>query len=159
MYFLEREWERLKLLFFGTFNIMITHIFRENFIEISQVVRRYEDMKIIFININYFHQFLGFLGISLLQTHRWHQHITDDVGFVLLSHTLNRLFNKIYSQKAPTLSGLKNFVFTMLFNSQFIKQSIANLQRQHPNQLGYYLYWTLFVIYIFIITVKFFLFQ
>ena len=141
-------------MFFGNFNSIITHIFPENFIEISQIFRKIED----FLRQYYFYQFFGFFGISLLQTNKWNQHITDGVRYILLQPTLNRLFNKMYLQKAQPCQVKKN-LFTMLFNSQFIKQSIANPQRQHPNQPGYYLYWSLFAIYILIITLNFFLFQ
>ena len=141
-------------MFFGNFNSIITHIFPENFIEISQIFRKIED----FLRQYYFYQFFGFFGISLLQTNKWNQHITDGVRYILLQPTLNRLFNKIYLQKAQPCQVKKN-LFTMLFNSQFNKQNIANPQRQHPNQPGYYLYWSLFAIYSLIIILNFFLFQ
>ena len=35
--------ERVRLWFFVNFNIIISHIFRENFIEMSEVVYKYED--------------------------------------------------------------------------------------------------------------------
>ena len=58
--------DEVRLWFFVAFNIMIiSRIFPENFIEILQVVRRYED-SILAIYID-FHQFLGFFDISLLQ--------------------------------------------------------------------------------------------
>ena len=62
LWFFEKERvsskERVKPCFFVTFNIIISHIFPENFIEITQVVLA------IFID---FHQFFGFFDISLLQ--------------------------------------------------------------------------------------------
>ena len=60
--------ENEKPCFFVTFNIIISHIFPENFIEILEVVQKirkiYLSILAIFIN---FHQFLGFFDISLLQ--------------------------------------------------------------------------------------------
>ena len=52
--------ERAKPLFFLTFNIALTHIFPENFIETAEVVQK------ISFNINYFRRFFGF-DIYLLQ--------------------------------------------------------------------------------------------
>ena len=46
----ERETEREKPCFYATFNIIISHIFPENLIEMSQVVQ-----KIFFFNSNYFY--------------------------------------------------------------------------------------------------------
>ena len=60
--------ETVKPWFFVTFNIIIRHIFPENFIEIPLVVQRLWGISLsvlaIFIN---FYQFFGFLSISLLQ--------------------------------------------------------------------------------------------
>ena len=58
---------RLVFSIFVTFNIIISHIFTENFIEIPQVIRQSEYMKIFFFDINYFRQFFEFFDISLLQ--------------------------------------------------------------------------------------------
>ena len=44
--------ERVKLWVFVTINVIISHFFPENFIEIPQVVQGYEYF---FINVNYFH--------------------------------------------------------------------------------------------------------
>ena len=55
--------EKVKPWFFVTFNIIISHFFLENFIEIPEVVQ-----KIFSININYIHQFWEFFDISLLQS-------------------------------------------------------------------------------------------
>ena len=60
-----RERERVKPCFFFTFNIIVNHMFSENFIKDSQVI---ENIFIFsFCSINYFHQFLGSFDISLLQ--------------------------------------------------------------------------------------------
>ena len=60
--------ERVKSCFFVTFNIIISHIFPENLIEIPQVVQKTWriSLSILIIFIN-FHQFFGFPEISLLQ--------------------------------------------------------------------------------------------
>ena len=60
--------ERVKLWVFVTFNIIIRHIFPENFIEIPQVVQKLWriSLSILAIFID-FHQFFGFFDISLLQ--------------------------------------------------------------------------------------------
>ena len=58
---------RLVFSIFVTFNIIISHIFTENFIEIPQVIHQSEYMKIFFFDINYFRQFFEFFDISLLQ--------------------------------------------------------------------------------------------
>ena len=54
--------------FFVTFNIIISHIFHENFMEIPKVIHKlgriYLSILAIFID---FHQFSGFFDISLLQ--------------------------------------------------------------------------------------------
>ena len=42
-------------------------------------------MKILSVNINYFHQFFGLFNISLLQKYYWRQYITDDISIFLLS--------------------------------------------------------------------------
>ena len=59
---------RVTLWFFVTFNIIISHIFPENFIEIPQVVQKIWKISLsilaIFIE---FHQFFGLFDISLLQ--------------------------------------------------------------------------------------------
>ena len=52
--------KRVKPLFIVTFNIILGHIFPENFIKISK------DMRSFSVNISYFHQFIGFFDISLL---------------------------------------------------------------------------------------------
>ena len=57
----KRERERLKLWVFLTFNIIITHIFPENFIEIREVVQ-----KVFFFDINYFSQFFRFFSHFLV---------------------------------------------------------------------------------------------
>ena len=61
-----REGENLA--FFEAFNIIKSHIFPENFIEISQVVQKIRRLSlsilVIFIN---FHPFFGFFDIFLLQ--------------------------------------------------------------------------------------------
>ena len=60
--------ERVKPWFIVTFNIIISHSFPENFIEIPQVVQKIRNISLsilaIFID---FHQFFGFFDISLLQ--------------------------------------------------------------------------------------------
>ena len=60
--------KKVKLWFFVTFNIIISHIFPENFIEIPQVVqniwRSFLSILVILID---FHRFFGFFDISLLQ--------------------------------------------------------------------------------------------
>ena len=60
--------ERVKSWFFVTFNIIISYIFPENFIEIAQRVQKIWriSLSILAMFIN-FHQFFGFFGISLLQ--------------------------------------------------------------------------------------------
>ena len=84
MCFLERERrereEREKPCFFVTFNIIRSHIFHEDFTEISSSCSK--DMKTFFFNINYFHRFFGFfwhfLVAKKLMTsayNRWFQHI------------------------------------------------------------------------------------
>ena len=62
IYPLERD--RVKSWFFLRFNIIISHIFPENFIETPQVIQ-----KIFSVDINYFRQFFGFFDISMLQRH------------------------------------------------------------------------------------------
>ena len=54
IYLPERGWN---CGFFVTINVIISHFFPENFIEIPEVVQGYEYF---FINVNYFHQFFGF---------------------------------------------------------------------------------------------------
>ena len=73
--------KRLKPYLFVTFNIIISHIFPENFIEIPQVVQKILrlSMSILAIFIN-FHHFFGFFNISLLQRNKWYELITDDVS-------------------------------------------------------------------------------
>ena len=60
--------DRVKPWFFDTFNTIISHIFSENFIEISEVVQniRRISQSILAIFIN-FHLGFGFFYISLLQ--------------------------------------------------------------------------------------------
>ena len=62
--------ERVKPRFFGTFNIIISHIFPENFIEILQVVQKIWriSLSILAIDISYvigFHISFKFFDISL----------------------------------------------------------------------------------------------
>ena len=47
--------------FFVTFSIIISHIFPENFIFYLNSRIRSEDIRIFFLNKNYFHQYFGFL--------------------------------------------------------------------------------------------------
>ena len=51
----ESSKEKVKPCFFVTFNIIISHIFPEHFIENSS--SRSEDMKNFSVNISYFHRF------------------------------------------------------------------------------------------------------
>ena len=84
--------ERVKSCSFGTFDIITSHTFRENFIKISQVVP-----KIWRISLSiYFHRFSSifwtfwhFLITNKLMTSL----ITDDVSIFHFQNTLNRLFN------------------------------------------------------------------
>ena len=71
-----KKQHQLKLLigkiicFFVTFNIIISHIFPENFIETScsEVFSSCsEEMKIFFLNINYLHKFFRLFDFSMLQ--------------------------------------------------------------------------------------------
>ena len=71
--------KRVKPWFFVTFDIIIRHIFPENFHWNSSILSEY--MKIFFVNINYFHQnfefFWHFLVANKLMTsayNRWCQH-------------------------------------------------------------------------------------
>ena len=57
--------ERVKPWFFVTFNIILRHMFPENFIEFPQVVQKiWRNSLSILAN---FHQFFGFFDITLLQ--------------------------------------------------------------------------------------------
>ena len=60
--------EMLRRWFFVNFNIIISHIFPENFIEVPQVAEglRRISLSILAIFID-FHGFFGFFDISLLQ--------------------------------------------------------------------------------------------
>ena len=75
---------------FFFFLIIISHIFSENFIEISpivQIIRRFSP-SILTIFIDFF----GFFDNLLLQRNSSCQHITDDVTiFFLFQSTLSRL--------------------------------------------------------------------
>ena len=65
-----RERESVKPWFFIIFNIILSLILLENFISkfhFKSSSSRLEDMKIFSVNINYFHQFLGFFDISLFE--------------------------------------------------------------------------------------------
>ena len=60
--------ERVKPLFFVTFNVIISHIFPENFIEILQIVQNLWIISLSILTIFVdFHRFCGFFDISLLQ--------------------------------------------------------------------------------------------
>ena len=78
--------ETVKPCLFMTFNIIISHIFPENFIEFPQVVQKLSriPLSILAIFID-FHQFSGFLDISLSQRNQWRQLIADDVSIFSLS--------------------------------------------------------------------------
>ena len=83
-----------------TYNIVISHIFSENFIDIPQIVQKI--WRFFSFNINYFRQLFGIFDISLLQINLWRQQITGDVRFFYFQPTLNRLFNsciKLYWHK------------------------------------------------------------
>ena len=67
----------MKAWFFVTFDITISHIFPENFIEIPQVMKNFS------VNISYF--YFGFFDIFLLERNLWRQLITDDVSIFSLS--------------------------------------------------------------------------
>ena len=86
--------ERVEAWLFVTFNIIITDIFPENFIDIPQVVqniwRLYLPILAIFVNL---HWFFGFFDIFLSQRNWWRQLITDDVGIFHFQNTLNKLLN------------------------------------------------------------------
>ena len=72
--------ERMKTCFFVTFNIILSHIFPENYIEFPQVVQKIwrVSVAILAIFIDFLHFFL-FFDVSLLQRNLGNQLITDDV--------------------------------------------------------------------------------
>ena len=78
--------ESVKLCFFVAFNIIISHIFSENFIEIL------EDIKTFPANISYFHLFSSTFWIfgHFLVTKK--QLLTDDVSIFSQSYVDIRLF-------------------------------------------------------------------
>ena len=60
--------ERGKPWLFVTFNIIIRHIFPENFIDIPQVIQHISGISLSMLAISIdFHQFFGFFDISFLQ--------------------------------------------------------------------------------------------
>ena len=60
--------EKMKPCFFATFNIIIRHIFLENFIEVPQVVRKtWRIFLSILANFIDFHRFFGLFLVSLVQ--------------------------------------------------------------------------------------------
>ena len=85
--------KRVKPCFFVTFDIILKHIFPENFIEFPLVVQKIwrSSLSILAIFIN-FSQFFGFFDIALLQRNYWRHPITDDVSIFSVS-TLSRLSN------------------------------------------------------------------
>ena len=75
---LKREWDPV-------FDIIISLIFPENLIEISQVVQKIWRISLTIIDIFiYFHRFFGLFDIPLLQRNWWRQFITDYVSIFLL---------------------------------------------------------------------------
>ena len=89
--------ERVEAWLFVTFNIIITDIFPENFIDIPQVVqniwRLYLPILAIFVNL---HWFFGFFDIFLSQRNWWRQLITDDVGIFSLSKYFKQIVEQLY---------------------------------------------------------------
>ena len=62
--------ERVNLCFFVTFNVIVSHIFHENFN--WSFSSHLEDMKNFFFVVNYIYQVFGFFHILLLQKSEWH---------------------------------------------------------------------------------------
>ena len=89
--------ERVEAWLFLTFNIIITDIFPENFIDIPQVVQKmwrlYLPILAIFLNL---HIFFGFFDIFLSQRNWWRQLITDDVGIFSLSTCFKQIVEQLY---------------------------------------------------------------
>ena len=68
MHLLKKEWNPV---FFGTFNVIISHIFLENFIEIFQAVQKIRRLSLSILAIfGDFHQFFVFFDIYLLAYNR-----------------------------------------------------------------------------------------
>ena len=86
--------QKVKPWFLMTFNIIISHVFPENFIDFPHVVQKIWKnsllMLAIFIN---FPQFFEFFEITLLQRNWWRQLITDDASIFQFQKNLNRLFH------------------------------------------------------------------
>ena len=89
--------ERVEAWLFLTFNIIITDIFPENFIDIPQIVQKmwrlYLPILAIFLNL---HIFFGFFDIFLSQRNWWRQLITDDVGIFSLSTCFKQIVEQLY---------------------------------------------------------------
>ena len=62
--------ERVNLCFFVTFNVIVSHIFHENFN--WSFSSHLEDMKNFFFVVSYIYQVFGFFHILLLQKSEWH---------------------------------------------------------------------------------------
>ena len=89
----------MKPWFLMTFNIIISHVFPENFIDFPHVVQKIwkNSLLILAIFIN-FPQFFEFFEITLLQRNWWRQLITDDASifqFQKFKSTVSQLYKFI----------------------------------------------------------------
>ena len=109
--------ERVKPWLFWTFNIIISHIFSEIFIEVPQVVQKIWRLALSILAIFIiFHQFFWLFNIFLLQRNQWRQiKLILDKSFLKYEVGQIDTPKKKLPSKLPALLGVRQILRRIIF--------------------------------------------